>query len=244
MSNWEPWVSCGDIHGDQQDPRANKAFFKFLDIWNPTIRVLNGDLWDFRPLRNGASADEKRESMLADYEAGNRWLEKFKPTHFNRGNHDERLWELAFKKKEGPLSDLALRGVSEIEEKLRKMKCAMLPYHKRKVLQIGHLKWIHGFGGGGVNAASRHAKAYGSIIVNHFHSIQWVSIEGIENRVGRICGCLCYLDMDYNDRQIGSLVHRHGWPFGVINRRTGNYHCWQAENVDGQWVIPTGIKIL
>lgn len=242
MANWQRWISAGDVHGDQQDPKANKAFFRFNDQWRPDIRVLNGDLWDFRPLRNGAGAEERRESMTADYDAGMLWLDKFQPTHFNLGNHDDRLWKLAYHKQEGPLTDLALRGVTEIEDRLRKLKCKLLPYHKRDgLLQIGHIKWVHGFGGGGVYAARRHAAVYGSVLVNHFHSIQTISIEGIENRVGRICGCLCKLDMEYNATHLGALMHRHGFCYGVINKKTGEYHCWQASDVDGKWMLPSDI---
>ena len=242
MSNWKRFCSAADVHGDQQDAKANKAFFGFVDKWRPEIRVLNGDLWDFRPLRNGAGADERRESMTADYDAGLLWLDRFKPTHFNLGNHDDRLWELAYKKQEGPLTDLALRGVNEIQEKLRGMECRLLPYDKRNgLLQIGHLKWIHGFGGAAITAAKRHASIYGSVLINHFHSIQCISIEGIENRIGRVCGCLCKLDMEYNARQLGSLMHRHGWAYGVVNSKTGNYHVWQASDVDGKWMLPSDI---
>lgn len=244
MSYWKKWVSAGDVHGDEQDPKANQSFFKFLGLWKPDIRILNGDLWDFRPLRNGASADERRESMQGDFQAGMDWLQRFKPTHFNLGNHDDRLWELAYRKKEGPLTDLAVRGVTEISDKLRSMKCQLLPYDKRKVLQIGHAKWIHGFGGAAMTGARRHAQIYGSIHVNHFHSIQTVSIEGIDNRIGSICGCLCKLDMEYNARHLGALMHRHGFRYGVVNPRSGLYHSWQASEVNGKWLLPTGIEEL
>jgi hypothetical protein len=243
MSNWKKWASAGDIHGDQQDRKANKAFFKFQDLWKPDIRILNGDLWDFRPLRNGAGPDERRESMQADFLAGMDWIERFKPTHFNLGNHDDRLWELAYRKQEGPLTDLALRGVNDISEKLRHLRCKLLPYDKRAgLLRIGHAKWIHGFGMAAMTGARRHAMIYGSIHVNHFHSIQSVSIEGIDNRIGCICGCLCKLDMDYNARHLGALMHRHGWRYGVVNLRTGDFHSWQASEANGKWMLPTGIE--
>lgn len=244
MSQWKRWISAGDIHGDQQDVRANLAFFKFLRLWKPEIRVLNGDLWDFRPLRNGAGPDERRESMQDDYDAGIRWIEQFQPTNFNLGNHDDRLWELAHRRQDGPLTDLANRGVTEIEELLRSMKCKLLPYDKRHVLKIGHMKFIHGFGGAAMTGARRHAMIYGSVHVNHFHSIQSVSIEGIDNRIGCICGCLCKLDMEYNKRHLGALMHRHGWRYGVVNLRSGDYHSWQASEANGKWLLPTGIEEL
>jgi predicted phosphodiesterase len=238
---WKRWVCAGDVHGDKQDKGANDAFFKFADLWRPDYRIMAGDLWDFRPLRKGASPDERRESMQDDYDAGKEWLERFRPTRFLRGNHDERLWELA-KYGDGLSKDYACKGVIEIEALLAKMRCQMQRYSVREnIFQIGSLKVCHGFGRSGLTAARRHAQAYGSILLFHFHTIQQSSIEGLENRIGRVCGALCQLDMEYNERNIGSLMGRHGWPYGVVNDRTGHYHMWQAEQIDGKWLVPSDI---
>ena len=48
-----------DVHGDQQDKKACEVFFKFAKDWKPEIRVMGGDLFDFRPLRKKASEDER-----------------------------------------------------------------------------------------------------------------------------------------------------------------------------------------
>src|SRR5690349_11522891 len=115
---WDPFVFASDNHGDKQDPRAVKAFTKFLGLWKPTIRIHGGDNWDFRPLRRGASEEEKRESMTADFDAGDRFLKILKPTHFQRGNHDERLWILA-KDNRGPLSDHARYLITRAEKRFK-----------------------------------------------------------------------------------------------------------------------------
>lgn len=241
--NWKKFVVGYDVHGNQQDPAANKAFFKFVDLWKPDIRICGGDVWDFRPLRKNASADEKRESMQADYEAGKLWLERLRATHFLRGNHDERLWKLA-EKNDGPLSDYANQGITEVNKLMASLGCKMYPYNKRTgIVQLGHLKVIHGFTHG-VNAARRSAQTYGSVLQGHCHGIQHVSIEGIENRMGRACGCLCLLDMDYVEANLASLAWRQGWPYGVINDKTHDYHVWQAENVNGTYVVPSDVITL
>jgi len=65
-----------------------------------------------------------------------------KPHYFLRGNHDERLWELAAKRK-GPCSDYAFSGVVEVTTLTEKMRCKMLPYHHRDgILKIGHMKML------------------------------------------------------------------------------------------------------
>ena len=240
MSNWKKFIVGADIHGDMADASANKVFFDFAKDFNPDIRICAGDLWDFRPLRKGADEDERCESMAKDYNAGLLWLKKFQPNFFLRGNHDERLWELAASKN-GVLSDYALSGVAEITNIVRAMKCSMLPYHKREgVLRLGSLKIIHGFFAG-INAAKQHATFYGSCLYGHTHTIDDHPIGGLERRAARGIGCLCSLDMDYQARQPSSLRHAHGFAYGIVNTRTGKFHVWQAEEIDGVWAIPSDI---
>lgn len=243
MSDWKRFVAAFDVHGDQQDQRTCSAFLKFCKLWQPDVRVFGGDLWDFRPLRRKASDEEKRESMRADFDAGMKWLKSFAPHYFIRGNHDERLWELA-ESDNGILSDHARCGVEKIETELKAMHCRMLPYHKRAgVLRIGHLKILHGFHAG-VFATRQTALIYGSALFGHVHTIDEHAIPGLERRVARSCGCLCSLDMEYAARTPSTLRQAHGWAYGVIHKTTGNYHVWQAEEVSGKFIVPTDTATL
>lgn len=231
-----------DIHGDNQDTEANRAFFKFAKLYKPDIRVCGGDLWDFRAIRKKASEEEKRDSMLKDFQKGKEWLMEFKPNYFLRGNHDERLWDLA-QEDRGVISDFAYQGTQEISNLMRKINCHMFPYDRIKgVLRIGSLKVIHGFVGG-VTAARRTAMAYGSILMGHGHGISHCSIESVDNRMGRMCGCLCKLDMPYLRASLGAMTHRHGFAYGVVSD-TGKYHVVQAERVGNKWLLPTGFEEL
>ncbi len=240
---WVPFVAAADIHGDQQDPNVVRAFHKFCKDWKPKHRIAAGDVWDFRALRRKASEDEKRESLLLDYQKGSEFIDEFQPTVFLEGNHDARLRYLRDLHK-GPASDLAAKCLNEINTKFGKIKCQQYPYHKvNGVYRLGNLKVIHGFFCG-VTAARRSAQVYGSVLVFHGHGIQEASIEGIENRIGRMCGCLCKLDMDYVETSMPSLMWRHGWAYGVVNDKTGRYQVWQAECIDGIWLLPTGFKEL
>lgn len=243
MTKYKRFIVASDVHGDQLDPEANRVLFKFIERWKPEIRIMAGDLWDFRPLRGKATDDEKRESMKADYEAGMEWLEEFQPHHFLRGNHDERLWELAAHG-DGVRADYANQVIDEITKNLAKMNCRMLPYHKRDgILRIGSLKVIHGFHAG-MHAVKQSALIYGACLMGHVHTIDECSIPGLERRTARAIGCLCSLDMDYNSRVPSSLRHAHGFAFGVINQKTGDYHVFQAESVNNEWVIPSDVIIL
>jgi hypothetical protein len=179
--------------------------------------------------------------MRHDFDAGMKFFKLLQPTHFLRGNHDERLWDL-MKSNQGILSEYAGSLVREADTLLRSMGTRMLPYDKRHgVLEIGKLRGIHGYCSG-INAARRSALAYGSVISGHNHGIQVASIEGLDNRVGRIVGCLCVLNMEYSRATMASLVHRHGFAYGVIHKRSGLYHIWQAEEIEGSWIFPSDIQ--
>lgn len=240
---WEKFVVGFDLHGDMQDKRSVEAFLKFCDSWKPKLKIFGGDLFDFRPLRKKASDDEKRESMRNDYESGMRFLRDFKPNFYLRGNHCERLWELA-ERDDGVRSDYAISGITEIHSTLDKLKCKMLPYHKSKgVLRIGHLKVLHGFFCG-VYAARQHALVYGSCLFGHVHDITEHSIPRLERTVARCCGCLCSTDLDYSARQPNTLRQANGWAYGVINSKTGAYIVWQAERINGHFITAHGIQEL
>jgi hypothetical protein len=241
--SWQRFVAAFDVHGDRQHAPSVNALLKFCELWKPQIRVHGGDNWDFRPLRRKACEDERRESMASDFRAGVKFLTQFKPTHFVRGNHDERLWELS-ESDHGVESDYAVNAVGEITALVKQLRCAMLPYHKRDgVLRIGHLKILHGYHCG-VFASRQTALVYGSALFGHTHVIDEHAIPGLERRVARNCGCMCELDMDYNARQPNTLRQAHGFAYGAVNAKTGFFHVWQAEEVDGKWIVPSDITTL
>lgn len=238
-----PFIIAGDFHGDQQDPAAMEAFYKFCKIWKPKIRVANGDLWDMVPLRRGAGADEQRQSMLEDFDAGLQILETFKPNVFLLGNHDVRLWNLR-KNGTGIQRDFATQAIQTIDKVANKLDCQILPYNNRDgIYNVGKLGVMHGFGAG-LGMARRMVQAYGSLVLGHLHTIDIVSVEGPHRRMGRLAGCLCKLDMDYANTTLANLRWQHGWAYGVVDSETGNYYVWQAEEVDGVWMLPTGIQEL
>jgi hypothetical protein len=233
-----------DNHGIRADKLAVEKMFEFKEKhWKPHITIHGGDNFDFAPLRKKASEEERRESMIDDFNAGVNFLKRYEPKYFLLGNHDMRLWDLA-KEDRGVISDYAYQASREIEAELSKMKCKFFPYNKREgVLRLGHLKIIHGYLAG-VTAARRTAQIYGSTLMGHGHAIQQASIEGLSQRTGMMCGCLCQLNMDYVRASVGSLIWEHGFAFGLINEKTGNYHVFQARKIDGHWIIPTDFVTL
>jgi predicted phosphodiesterase len=230
------FVICGDTHGSEVSIEASEAFFKFLKIWKPPIRIHLGDAFDARPLRKGASEEEKRETIYTDFNAGMDFLEQMKPTVFLRGNHDERIYDLATNGY-GMAKEFALDLTSKIEKKLDKFKCPMLPYSKRDgIYELGKLKVAHGYAHGTL-AARKMAASFGNIVFGHTHGIQVYSMETVENIVGMNIGCMCKLDFNYNRAMLGSLVHRHGFAYGVVDTKTGEFQVFQAQSVNGRWIL-------
>lgn len=238
---WKRFVAGFDIHGAEQDVSVNKAFFQFVENWKPHYRICGGDVFDFRQLRKKADAYEKRDSMAKDVAMGQQWLQDFRPTHFLRGNHDERLWDLA-EQSEGIVADYAKLGVQRLEKLVASLRTQMFPYNKRTgVLKLGSLKFIHGYLTG-ITAARRTAMIYGSVVMGHGHSIQSATIEGTEPRAGFMAGCLCKTELGYNRAQAGTLSWESGFCFGVINERTGSYQYWQARKIDDCWIVPASLE--
>jgi hypothetical protein len=220
-----------------QDAAAVNALSRFIREWKPKHRICLGDCWDFRALRTKASEEERRESLRADFDAGLAWLEDFAPTHdLLLGNHDIRLWDRA-KLNNGPMADYCGELVTRVDASLARCRVGTRPYCKRLgVLRLGHLKLLHGFSCG-VTAARQHALAYGSCLFGHVHSVDEASVPGLDRRVARSIGALCRLDYDYNRGSVNTLRHANGWAYGVIEDRTGEYQVWQAEGINGKYVV-------
>jgi len=238
MRKPERFVIIGDTHGDMAHAPSLNVVRGFLKCWKPTIRVHLGDLFDLRPFRNGASDEDRHDGIMADVEAGMDLIDWYKPTHFIRGNHDERLWDLQLKD-DKTMGDLAGTLIGDIQDRLNAVKCApMLPYNKRDgVLRLGHLRVIHGYHAG-IYAARTASQIYGSVIQGHVHSIQHHAIPGLEYRMGRAIGCLCKLELGYNRAAANTLAWAHGFAYGLIHA-DGTYQVWQAESIAGNWYLPT-----
>lgn len=236
--SWERFIFATDLHGDHQDTRTVDALFRHMAEFKPKHVIFGGDLWDFRPLRRNASAEEKRESMAGDYAAGLRFFRHFfshgRNRVYLRGNHCERLWELA-ERGDGILSDHAQHGVTQILSEAKGLDVHTKPYHKRDgVYTLGHLKMLHGFFHG-VNASRQHALVYGACLFGHIHQVSEYSIPGLEPRTARAVGCLCSLDLPYASRTPSTLAQRHGWAYGAVNSKTGAYFVRQVEVINGTY---------
>lgn len=235
------FLFAADSHGDQADPVALNALTTFNREFKPQIRVAGGDHFDFRAWRNGAGPKELDETGGEDVEAGLRFVESYRPTHYLVGNHETRIWDARREAKDGRVRALATELISRIESRVG-LNCPILPYDKRLgVLRIGHLKFLHGFGSG-INSVREHARNYGSCLIGHLHAVDEASVPGLDRRTCRSVGALCRLDMPYNSRVVSSLRHSQGWAYGVIDDKTGEYSVHQAERVGDRFFVASDIR--
>jgi hypothetical protein len=244
MKNAKRFVICSDIHGDEQDAEAVASLHAFCDDFKPTVRVINGDLWDFRNLRKGASDDEKAHSLEDDWTAGVEWVRAYfdggKENHFLRGNHDERLYRLA-DSATGLQRDYARDGIKRIARVMHQAKARMLPYDSRLgVLKLGHLRVIHGYFAG-IGSARRHAIAYGNCLFGHTHATDSAPVESIDGpSEARGIGCCCKIDMGYNAHMVAKLRHDNAWCYGVLFD-DGTYQLFQAKKIGGSFYAAQSI---
>ncbi len=239
----ETFVSATDLHGDRQDPMAVKLFMGMVDDFKPQWRIFKGDLWDFRAIRTGASKEERRHSMRADFNSGMTFLKWFKPNVLLLGNHDQRLWDVVMKDgliKTGPLVDLASILIEEFDAEVKKLKTIILPYSKRQgVWEKSGLRFVHGFDG---MDPQNMANIYGDVIYGHGHAIE-SSPAPKHGRVpvARQVGALCQLDMTYNRSQTRTMRQAHGWAYGAFLSKTQHY-VMQARVEDDQVVYADSFK--
>jgi len=232
------YIAAFDSHGCHADPPTMRAFWAFLALWKPEIRVAGGDHFDFSHLRTKASEGERYESGQQDFQWGLDFLRRFKPSHVAWGNHDARAWQLL----DCPNANVRVQAERMIEEMEDAVKTAkvVIPYDKRQFIQIGNLKVIHGFSHG-ENAVRRAAAVYGRVLHGHIHRAESVRIDGIDVREAFSSGCLCKVDLKYNSRSLGTLRHENGWAYGEI-LPSGHTTVHLARRVGGVWHLPTEFR--
>ena len=236
------YAVCSDLHGDKQDPVAVAAFDAFVKDYRPQIRIMAGDLWDFRPLRKKAEDFERAQSMREDFDAGMIFLESFRPNVLLLGNHDIRLWRLA-EQASGIIADHAQDGVKRIESRVKKLNCELRKYDKREgVYRLGNLNVLHGFHAGKY-AAKQTAEIYGTSCFGHTHACTEFTIPvWPHGKTAWNIGCLCDLNMEYDAARPGALAQRHGWAYGIVNLQSGEFVLQLAKEVQGKYVAAPSIS--
>ncbi len=120
--SFKKFIVAADSHGELIHKESLSKLMGFCDTWKPHIRVDLGDVWDFAPLRGGASLNDQTRSISEDYQAGIRYLETFRPNLLTLGNHDSRIWEWASSKSNGVMRDHCQGLVDSSIRKFKQLK--------------------------------------------------------------------------------------------------------------------------
>jgi len=233
-----------DIHGILKDERACDAALAFRRDFKPDIRVIVGDLWDFAAIRKGASEDERKLSMVDDFDAGREFAEEFfvggGTKHLMLGNHDIRAYDMRLSG-DGARRDLGNRMVEDIKKVAARADAKLWDYDARTgVLELGHLNVLHGYHTG-MNACAAHARIYGNCVFGHIHSIESFQTPGLYQKEARSIGCLCDLNPDYANRKTGKLKWANGFAFGFLFP-DGTYTISQVRNTGDTYYAQTNLK--
>lgn len=236
------WMLCTDTHGDKIDPAARDAAMRFRDAFQPEVRIDGGDIFDFRPLRKGASEDEILETLAADVEAGQKWLKDYQPTQVLLGNHDWRLWDRAQDCTDGVKAQYLRQMIDNILDGFDLAGTQWFPYDiERGVFQYGDTKFLHGYGHG-MHIGYHLAMEYGNAIMGHVHQFQESPGKRVDRTVGRTCGCMCKLDMGYNRRRTASFRWSQGFMYGWKDE-DGTLYVQTLRPVAGKWHVPKEFPI-
>ena len=239
---YKRFLVCADNHGHLVDADAMIKLMAFADSWKPHYRIHLGDLWDFSPLRKGASPEDRAEGIAMDYLAGMTFLDAFKPNYLTIGNHDDRIW-LGMNSGDGILQERCAELVKHSEEQFKKRKITWCSYHVSKYLQMpeGGPKLLHGFRATMYPARS-HYENWGSCLVGHVHKPDIYSARHIDGSQAFSLGCMANIDaLTYADRHAAKLSWRNGFLYGLINDKTGAWNAWNVTKEGSDWISPQGI---
>lgn len=245
MSKVIKFVFASDTHGDLACDEALTALYEYCSDFKPDIRIAGGDHYDLRSIRKGASGDrEACESMLADIDAGKQFFAKFRPTHYQKGNHEHRLAMHARSHTSGLVRDYCADKDDEISRHARKCGAkVVLPYHhKLGVLRIGPLTTHHGIGTNLQRMGMHYATDGGIFICGHGHTGHQVNLPKHNGGAAYMAPCLCRIDeMDYASGYLNTARWNNGFVAGWIS---GNdCKAWIVHKVGGRWIWQTDLKV-
>lgn len=237
------FLIAADNHGGLACPAAVKKFLDFSASWKPHYRIHLGDLWDFTPLRKGASQEEKADGIKDDYIMGLEFLDAYRPQYLTLGNHDDRIWQTATHCVDGMMRESCMKVVADIESITRKLKIQVAKYHVGSYLQLpeGGPRLIHGFRST-LYPAKAHYENWGASICGHVHKPDTYVGRHISGGMAMASACLADLNrLSYADRCPAKLGWRNGWIYGLINEKTGAWHAWHVVKEGSDWISPMGV---
>lgn len=218
---WVRYVALGCNHGEYACPQAQGHVLEFVERWKPDVRIELGDVHDFAPFRRGAKGTKDESSPIdVDYDAGVDWLNRYRPTHRCRGNHDDRIHQML----DHPNAIVARCAASIIED-LRKVdesnKTIVRPYDMEDGwFTFGDTKFGHGWMFNEM-AIRDHAEAYGKCVIAHLHTPGEMQGRRSDKPSGWCVGMLGDpKKMTYAKNWRGRLRWKHGFVWGEYSSKS------------------------
>jgi len=235
-------VVMTDNHGSHGDPDTLNAVMAFCKDFKPHYKWHLGDNWDFACLRKGVSQDERDASWSAmdeDVQAGIEWLNRYRPSHFVFGNHDNRVRKLIINTDSRNRLDALEKVERAMSKAIRQAGVKVVrPYTVHdNIVSVGPIDGGHGFGGNPLRYAMTYHRGHGrALLCGHWHTARQEMVKRYEGGVFWMLGAACNLRMDYSDTHISSLGHQNGFMAFIIKDR--HYIGRQAHKFNGRWLMP------
>jgi hypothetical protein len=241
---FKKFLYCADSHGNLIHDESRRKLLKFASDFKPHYRIHGGDLWDFSPLRGGASPEDRAGGISEDYNAGIQFLDEYKPNMLTLGNHDDRIWQIGRDNSNGVLREHCAELSKQTEIEFKRRKITWTPYIVGKYLRLpeGGPKFIHGFRSSMVSPAKLHHADWGSCIHGHVHKPDTYVATHADGGLSMSSGCIGDIEkMHYADRYSSKMGWRQGFIYGMINDKTGAWHAWHVIKEGDDWISPMGI---
>ena len=226
---WEKVMAIGCNHGNHANPKALEAVLEFAKRWKPKHRIHLGDNYDTACFRGGAKGTSDESAPIGpDIEAGQRFINAFKPTVFCMGNHEHRLVRLSQSPTE-MVRIAANRVLDDCLQPIKRLKATLIPYtiHPQGWYRLGGFSWGHGHIYS-ENYLRDTAETWGNTVVAHAHR------PGIA-RGRRSDGAICYgvgtlsdiPNMDYANNRRSTMAWGHGMVFGEVCEDQAQLCLWE-----------------
>ena len=237
-SRWVKLVIVADNHGNMIDEQTENSLFKVVDALKPDLRIHLGDFLNLNAWRDGATPEERRESLKDDIDAGIRFLNEYRPNVMTMGNHDYRLWKKA-REGNADTREYAEEQIEKVTNCLNKHKTKTFAWGVRRgVYEIAGQRMIHGYSAGITATATMGAK-YGRCVHGHNHTGDIVWLPTYDGGFAQSCPSMCDNNkMEYQLGQVASFKHISGFALAIADVKKNIYYPgFVVKNDDGQFVM-------
>lgn len=223
-SRWKKLIIVSDNHGNCVDKVTVTKLFDVMKEFKPDIRIHLGDFLNLNAWRDGASQQEKQDSLADDIREGLEFVEEFKPNVMTLGNHD---WRMYKKRMDGNADtrEYAQFQIEKCENLLKKLGTKTFAWGvKQGVWEIAGQRFIHGYSAGITATATMGAK-FGRCVHGHNHTGDIIWLPTYDGGFAQSCPSLCDNDiMEYQRGQPAAFKHISGFALGIADTKENIYY--------------------